>query len=131
MGLFQKRKTKNKNGFLSIEVKPLIDWNEANGEGCIVSDMITREGWKVGYMFRDEPLANQPDSGWHFYKGDESDEYSNDPNNFNVFALNTICNYDPEIIPYLTRPVGTYLIRTEGGKFIEDDGSQPIHFERQ
>lgn len=131
MGLFKKAKKKSNEEFLKIEVKPLINWNEPNGEGCIASDMITKEGWKVGYMFRDEPLENQPDSGWHFFKGDESDEYSNDANNFHVFALNTICNYDPEIIPYLTSPVGTHLIRTEGGTFIEDDGSQPIYFERQ
>lgn len=131
MGLFDKMKKKNKDDFLKISVKPLIDWNEPNGEGCIASDMITKEGWKVGYMFRDEPLENQPDSGWHFFKGDESDEYSNNVSNFHVFALNTICNYDPEIIPYLKCPVGTHLIRTTGGKFIEDDGSMEIHFEKQ
>lgn len=139
MGLFDKLKNRNqetrqeekKDGFLKIEVKPLIEWKEPNGEGCIVSDMITKEGWKVGYMFRDEPLENQPDSGWHFFKGDESDAYSNDAGNFHVFALNTVCNYDPDIIPYLRYPVGTYLIRTADGKFIEDDGSQAIHFERQ
>lgn len=139
MGLLDKLKNRNqetrqeekKDGFLKIEVKPLIEWKEPNSEGCIVSDMITKEGWKVGYMFRDEPLENQPDSGWHFFKGDESDAYSNDAGNFHVFALNTVCNYDPDIIPYLRYPVGTYLIRTADGKFIEDDGSQAIHFERQ
>lgn len=139
MGLLDKLKNRNqetrqeekKDGFLKIEVKPLIEWKEPNGEGCIVSDMITKEGWKVGYMFRDEPLENQPDSGWHFFKGDESDAYSSDAGNFHVFALNTVCNYDPDIIPYLRYPVGTYLIRTADGKFIEDDGSQAIHFERQ
>ena len=131
MGLFDKLKKKNKDEFLKIDVKPLIDWNEPNGEGCIASDMITKEGWKVGYMFRDEPLDNQPDSGWHFFKGDESEAYSNDASNFHAFALNTICNYDQDIIPYLNLPVGTHLIRTAGGKFIEDDGSQPIRFEKQ
>ncbi len=97
----------------------------------MVSDMITKEGWKVGYMFRDEPLPDQPDSGWHFYKGDENEEYSNEPNNFHVFKLNTICNYDHDIIPYLNSPVGTYLIRTSDGKFIPDDGTLPICTEKQ
>lgn len=127
----EENREENKGGFLEIEVKPLVDWNEPNGEGCIASDMITKEGWKVGYMFRDEPLENQPDSGWHFFKGDEGETYSNDPDNFHVFAINTICNYDPDIIPYLESPVGTYLIRAANGKFIEDDGSMDIHFERQ
>lgn len=130
MGLF-KLKKKNKDEFLKVEVKSLIEWNEPNGEGCVVSDMITREGWKVGYMFRDTPLENQPDSGWRFYKGDESEEYSNDPENFHVFSLNTLCNYDQDIIPYLHLPVGTYLIRSENGTFIQDDGTGEIVFEKQ
>lgn len=139
MGLLDKLKNKKpetakeqkKDGFLKIDVKPLIEWNEPNGEGCIASDRITKEGWKVGYMFRDEPLENQPDSGWHFFKGDEDEAYSSDTDNFHVFAINTICNYDPDIIPYLGSPVGTYLIRAANGKFIEDDGSMEIQFERQ
>lgn len=128
---FFKRKKKNEQGFINIEVKPLLDWNEPNGEGCIVSDKITKEGWKIGYMYREEPIENQPDSGWHFLKGDEDDAYMNDVNNHHVFALNTICNYDPDILPYLHMPIGTYLIRTKDGKFIVDDGSQPIQFEKQ
>ncbi|MDO5572574.1 MAG: DUF2185 domain-containing protein [bacterium] len=133
MGLFDKFKKKNNsdNGFLKVDVQHLIDWNEPNGEGCIVSDMITKEGWKVGYMFRDEPVKDQPDSGWHFFKGDEDEDYSNDPHNFHVFALNTVCNYDPDIIQYLNSPIGAHLIRTKDGMFITDDGSQPIHIKKQ
>lgn len=130
MSIF-KKKRRNENGFILVDVKQLIKWNEPNGEGCIVSDKITKEGWKVGYMFRDEPLSNQPDSGWHFFKGDETDEYSNDSDNHHIFAINTICNYDSDIIPYLHLPVGTYLIRTKEGKFIADDGTLPIYMEKQ
>jgi len=131
MGLFDRLKKNNKDEFKKIDVKPVLTWNEPNGEGCIASDMITKEGWKVGYMFREEPLESYPDSGWHFYKGDESDEYSNNPDNFHVFALNTLCNYDPDIIPYLHMPIGTHLIRTNDGNFISDDGVQEIVFEKQ
>ena len=38
---------KKNNDFLSINIENLIDWNEPNGEGCIVSDRITKEGFKV------------------------------------------------------------------------------------
>lgn len=135
MGLFDKMKKKkekvSENGFINIEIKQLIDWNQPNGEGCIASDRITKEGWKVGYMYRESPMPSQPDSGWRFYKGDEDDEYSNNTNNHHVFAINTICNYDPDIISYLNAPIGTYLIRTEEGKFIEDDGTKPIYMEKQ
>ena len=40
---------KKNNDFLSINIENLIDWNEPNGEGCIVSDRITKEGFKVTY----------------------------------------------------------------------------------
>ena len=40
MGLFHKKK----DDFIKIKVESLIDWNEPNGEGCIVSDRITKEG---------------------------------------------------------------------------------------
>ena len=50
---------------MKIDVKPLIDWDKPNGEGCLASDMITKKGWKVGYMYREEPSETMPDSGWH------------------------------------------------------------------
>lgn len=59
------KKNKN-NDFLSIKIEKLIDWNEPNGEGCIVSDRITKEGFKVGYMYREVPDEDNPDSGWRF-----------------------------------------------------------------
>ncbi len=131
MGLFKKKSDTDKSGFINIEIKHLVEWDEPNGEGCIVSDKITKEGWKVGFMYRDEPTPGNPDSGWRFFKGDEDEEYSNNPNNHHVFALNTICNYDCDIIPYLHSPVGTYLIRTEDGTFIEDDGAKEIFMVKQ
>ncbi len=119
------------NGFIAVEVKPLIEWDEPNGEGCIISDKITKDGWKVGYMFRDEPLPGQPDSGWHFLKGDESEQYMDNPDNHHIFALNTICNYDPDIIPYLHMPIGTCLIPINSKEFIIDSQTQAIYMEKQ
>ncbi|WP_166083274.1 DUF2185 domain-containing protein [Erysipelothrix anatis] len=126
-----KRNTRKKlnytrDGFIKLDVRHLIDWEEPTGDGCIVSDMITKEGWKVGYMFRDEPNPDYPDSGWRFLKGDESNEYMSHASNHHVFKLNTVCNYDQDIIPYLTAPVGTHLIRTENDLFIVDDEQSGI-----
>lgn len=126
MGLFKKKKD-----FLHIEVKQLIEWNEPNGEGCVVSDKITKEGYKVGYMFREEPNPNYPDSGWNFLAGDENDDYMNDSDNHHIFAINTVCNYDQDIIPYLHAPAGTAYIRSANGKFEVDDGTKPIVIEKQ
>ena len=44
-----------------------------------------------------------------------------DPNNSAVFALNTIANYDPDILPLLDSPAGTAFFRDpETGEFLLD-----------
>lgn len=135
MELFKKSKKneveETENEYIKIEVKKLIDWNEPNGEGCIVSDKITKEGYKVGYMYRENPTANMPDSGWRFLAGNEDEIFMNDSKNHHVFAINTICNYDSDIIPYLNSNIGSAFIRVEGNKFLEDDGSKAIFIEKQ
>ncbi len=87
--------------------------------GCIASDRITVDGQKVGYMYRENP-TNDADSGWSFFSGDENDEYTNNPDNFSILQLNTICNYDADIIPYLEKAVGSKLARDVNGTFIEE-----------
>src|ERR1019366_7941458 len=80
------------------EIKPL-----APGRGsCIATDLITVGGEKVGYMYREDPdPENAAGSGWRFFSGTVEDEYANDPDNLQVYDVNTIANYDPEIIPFL------------------------------
>ena len=119
----------NEKGFIDIEIKDLINWNGPSG--CLASNKITKEGWKVGYMYREEPDEGVPDSGWRFMKGDESEEYNNNPNNTNVFDLNTICNYDPDIIKYLDYPIGTALIRISRNEFEIDKNDKEIFIEMQ
>ncbi len=81
--------------------------------GCIATDKITVDGMKVGYMFRDDPY-NDWDSGWQFFSGTETDEYVDEADNLCRYAVNTIANYDPAIIPYLDLPIGTELERIPG-----------------
>jgi hypothetical protein len=120
-----------KEEFIKVKVENLIDWNEPNGEGCIVSDKITKEGFKVGYMYREQPNKERPDSGWRFMAGNEDDTYMNNPNNHHVFAINTICNYDKDIIPYLYSNIGSAYIRVDSNKFEIDDGKRAIFVEKQ
>lgn len=127
MGLFGKKKDE----FIKIKVENLIDWKEPNGEGCIVSDKITKEGYKVGYMYREQPDEGRPDSGWRFMAANEDDEYMNNPNNHHIFAVNTICNYDKDIIPYLHSEIGSTYIRVDSNKMKIDDGTKPIFIEKQ
>lgn len=97
------------------QIRPL-----ANGHGaCIATDMITCDGRKVAFMYR-EAADRDVDSGWRFMSGFESDDYMNDPDNHAVYDVNTIANYDPEIIPFLDAPVGSAFERENGiGPFAE------------
>lgn len=97
------------------EIQPI-----ATGLGsCIASDHITVKGKKVGYMYRDFP-DNEIDSGWRFMSGKESQKYMDDPSNLEIYDVNTIANYDPEIIPLLAAPCGSAFERDSGtGSFVE------------
>ena len=95
------------------DIKELIDKKGY----CIASDKITVDGNKVGYMYREEP-DNESDSGWRFFDGTEDREYTTNPENFDIYDLNTICNYDASIIPYLDEEVGSKFTKDENGEFI-------------
>lgn len=73
---------------------------------CIASDKITVDGLKIGYMYRENPV-DEVDSGWRFFAGDETEEYISNANNFEIYDLNTICNYDETILPYLNSEIGS------------------------
>ena len=112
------------NNYINVDLKKLIEWTD--NAGCICSDMITKDGYKVGYMYREEPSCDVPDSGWRFLAGIENPEYMNDSKNHHVFHLNTICNYDSDIIPFLDAPVGSSFIRIDSNTFVEDDRTLEI-----
>ena len=100
----------------------LPDWEEASG--CIATNRITVEGYKVGYCYR-EKADGDWDSGWRFTAGDESDEYMDDPNNAGIYGLNTICNDDPDIIPLLHTPAPCAFERDEHGVFQQTKDWKP------
>ena len=105
-----------KKYFLSKdEMTPL-----APGRGsCMASDRITVDGFPVCYMYReahDEPHS----SGWMFFAGDETQEYADDPDNFDLYDVNTIANIDPDIIPYLDAPVETAFARENDDQDFEE-----------
>lgn len=103
-----------KKYFLQVkEVKQLIEDNR----GCLVSDRISIEGCPIGYMVREEPSEGNPDSGWQFFAGDEDPAYLEDLSKVQVFALNTVCNYEQRIVELLDAPVGSAYERREDGSF--------------
>ena len=91
------------------QIRPL-----AEGYGaCIATDRITVEGRKVAFFYREAP-DNEFDGGWRFFGGGETDAYLDDPTNSGIYNVNTIANYDPEIIPFLDAPAGAAFERENG-----------------
>lgn len=118
MELFTKKDKNSKEYKLNNkDIKELLNW--IGPDGCLATDRITVNGCRVGYMYREKP-DNDIDSGWRFFEGTEDEEYTNNPNNIGIYRLNTICNYDKDIIPFLNAKYGTAYIRDENGKFVED-----------
>ena len=98
------------------ELRPLLtDWTGPSG--CLATDEITVSGRKVGYCYREQPGQADRDSGWRFFAGDEDEAYLSDPSHLAVYDLNTICNYDPDLIPLLGAPYGSAYARGEDGAF--------------
>ena len=88
------------------QIKPL-----AQGRGaCLATDRITVDGERVGYMYREVP-DTEFHSGWCFMAGDETHDYMDNSENIAIYDVNTIANYDPEIIPFLDAPYKTAFAR--------------------
>ena len=92
--------------------------------GAFASDRILVDGRVVGFMERSEP-SYEDDSGWSFLSGYESEEELNDPDQAGIYEVNTIANYDPEILPFLGYPVGTRVSRPEPGAPLQIDEGPP------
>jgi hypothetical protein len=99
-------------------IKPL-----AIGHGrCLATDHITVEGHPVRFMYREVP-ENRMDSGWRFMSGFEDETYMDNLSNHGIYDVNTIANYDPSIIPFLTSHAGHAFERpTESEHFLSVAG---------
>lgn len=82
--------------------------------GCVATDRITVEGARVGYMVREEP-GRPGDSGWVFMAGTEDDAYMDEAANFEIYDVNTIANYDRDIVRFLGAAPGSAFARDDDG----------------
>ena len=95
------------------DIKPI-----ATGYGaCICSNRIISDGKRVGYCYREAP-DSEIDSGWRFLSGDETQAYADNPENFSLYDINTVANFDPSIVVLLRSEVGSVYERRSDGDFI-------------
>jgi hypothetical protein len=85
-----------------------------DGGACMASDRITVDGCRVGYCYREDPDF-AADTGWRFFSGDETQEYVGTAANFEVYDVNTIANYDRDVIGILSAKVPAEFERSQGG----------------
>lgn len=96
-----------------------------------VSKKITEEGWRVGYMERNEPF-NEEDSGWSFLAGNENDEYTSDAKNIEIISVGNVWQQlDSDIFKYIDMPIGTRLIRISSEAFEIDKNDKEIYMAKR
>jgi hypothetical protein len=74
--------------------------------------------YRVGRMSFDLTDFNG-DSGWRFTAVGESEDCLNDPKNVGDYDLNMICNFDPDIVGFLTLETGSVSRRFNGGPLMQ------------
>ncbi len=69
-----------------------------------------------------EDSREEGDSGWSILSGYESDDYVNDPKNFQIISIGVILNIDDTILKFLEEPPLCAYERNDEGRFykIED-----------
>lgn len=88
----------------------------ALGRGsCIASDRITVDGEPVRFLYREQP-DHETDSGWRFLAGDESQEYIDEPENLGIHDVNTIVNYDRDVLDLLDEGAPAQFERSDRGQ---------------
>lgn len=95
-----------------------------NMGACFATDRIMVDGLKVGYMFREQP-DKEGSSGWTFMSGDESQEYADNPDNWAIYEVNTVCNYDPAIIGHLNSAYNSAFGRIAGTDKFQAERFEP------
>ena len=124
--------TEQIQSFIKAEEYTAPTKNRANmlNKKAYLSKKVIDENWKVGYMYRAEPL-NGHDSGWAFMAGNEDDEYNNDSKNIALVSIGEVSQLDPDILKYIDNPIGTNLIRISPTEFEIDKNDKEIFMMRR
>ncbi|SEO65703.1 immunity protein Imm33 domain-containing protein [Aquisalimonas asiatica] len=62
------------------------------------------------------------DSGWCFMWGKGSQKYMDDSANHEIYDVNTIANYYPDIVDFLNAPIGSAFERKSSVNIVAIEG---------
>ena len=111
-------------------MEPTINRNKILSKTAFVSKKIFEDGWKVGYMYRDE-ARDESDSGWCFLAGNEDSEYTDNYKNIVLLTVYEVYGLDPDIWNYIDSPVGSRFIRISSNEFEIDKNDKEIYVEKR
>lgn len=77
---------------------------------CLVSNHIMKDGFTVGRLYREEE-DYEDYSGWTIMSDHETQEYADDPANFQYISLGKVLNIDDSFIHLLEEPIGSDLVK--------------------
>ena len=85
---------------------------------CFVTKRVLSEGYKVGYLYREEP-DEEKDSGWRIPSNTESDEYMDNSENIAYVSLGAVLSKDDSFIDLLNQPTGSaFALDSATGEFV-------------
>ena len=85
---------------------------------CFVKNNILDEGEAIGYLYREEPDA-EDDSGWRFTTGSETDEYMNNSENSSYVSLGVVLREDDSVVHLLEHTSGIAFAKDQNGNFVK------------
>jgi hypothetical protein len=84
--------------------------------------LLLKSARKFGSCTERDPTTNTT-AGGGVFSGDEDQEFSDQPSNFAIYALNTIVEIDPDIVPFLSSPAPcAFERRRDDQPFLEARG---------
>ncbi len=118
-------KTLNKNAFDIAEDDLLVE--DVPFGLVIVSHKISQEKLPIRFLYREKPSQSYPDSGWRFFSGYEDEKYTNNPDNFSIYSLTRLANFQPEISgDMLYSLIGSVFEKKPGSDQFEAVSDWPI-----
>lgn len=84
-----------------------------DGHLVLASDKVIGPGRDPILLAYRETAANEQDSGWRFFHGDEDDEYAADPSNIALCPLSSCLGLDPTLRVIINHPPGTAWERSD------------------
>ncbi|MGO4547104.1 DUF2185 domain-containing protein [Paenibacillus sp. 2TAB23] len=88
------------------------DWLAIGEDMALVSKMCIDEAWTFRYLYREQP-DHAEDSGWRLFYGNETPEYTNDPDHVIILNIYDLCERDSSLRTLFRAEYGSAFERAD------------------